>query len=44
MKVFLKKWMTSNRMTLNTLKAEFLVIASGAKVKEVKETLRVHVH
>ena len=38
-----KNWMTSNKLTLNTLKTEFLVIASRAKVKEVKETLCVHV-
>ena len=35
--------MTSNKLTFNTLKTEFLVIASRAKVKEVKETLCVHV-
>ena len=39
----LKNWMTSNKLTLNTLKTEFLVIASRTKVKEVKETLCVHV-
>ena len=39
----LKNWMISNKLTLNTLKTEFLVIASRAKVKEVKETLYVHV-
>ena len=39
----LKNWKTSNKLTLNTLKTEFLVIASGTKVKEVKETLCVHV-
>ena len=36
--------MTSDKLTLNTSKIEFLVIASGAKVKQlVKETLCVHV-
>ena len=35
--------MTSDKLTLNTLKTEFLVIASRAKAKEVKETLCVHV-
>ena len=39
----LKNLMISNKLTLNTLKAEFLIIASRAKVKEVKETLCVHV-
>ena len=38
----LQNWMTSNKLTLNTLKTEFLVIASRAKVKEIKETLCVH--
>ena len=31
----LKNWMTSNKLTLNTLKTEFLVIASREKVKKV---------
>ena len=39
----LKNWTISNKLTLNTLKTEFLVIASGAKMKVVKETLCVHV-
>ena len=39
----LKNWITSNKLTLNTLKTEFLVIASRAKVKEVEEMLCVHV-
>ena len=39
----LKNWMTSNKLTFNTLKTEFLVIASRTKVKEVKETLCVYV-
>ena len=36
-------WMTSNKLTLNKLKTEFLVIASRAKVKEVKETFCIHI-
>ena len=39
----LKNWVTSNKLTLNTLTTEFLVIALRAKVTEVKETLCVHV-
>ena len=39
----LKNWMTYNKLTLNTLKTEFLVIAFRTKVKEVKETLCVHI-
>ena len=35
--------MTSNKLALNTLRTGFLVIASRAKVKEVKETFCVHV-
>ena len=35
--------MTSDKLTLNTLKTEFLVIASREKVKEVKEMLCVHI-
>ena len=39
----LKNWMTSDKLILNILKTEFLVIASGVKVKELKEMLCVHV-
>ena len=37
----LKNWVTSNKLTLNTLTTEFLVIAFRAKVKNVEETLFV---
>ena len=33
----LKNWMTSNKLTLNTLKTEFLVIASRAKGERSKK-------
>ena len=39
----LKNWMISNEFTLNTLKTELLVTVSRVKVKEVKETLCVHI-
>ena len=38
-----RNWMISNKLTLNTLKTQFLVTASATKVKEVTETLCVHV-
>ena len=35
--------MISSKLTLNTLKIEFFIISSSAKVKKFEETLCVHV-
>ena len=39
----LRNWIISNKLTLNLLKTEFLILSSSAKVKEIEETLSVHV-
>ena len=37
------RWMADDKLTLNTLKTDFVVIASAAKMKGVQETFHVTV-
>ena len=39
----LRQWIISDKLTLNTMKTEFVIMSSRAKTKEIGETLCVHV-
>ena len=37
-----EKWMWDNKLTLNTLKTEFILISSIPKLREIEETCCIH--
>ena len=39
----LEKWMWDNKLTLNTLKTEFILISSIPKLRETEETCCIHI-
>ena len=39
----LEKWMWDNKLTLNTLKTEFILISSIPKLREIEETCCIHI-
>ena len=39
----LKKWKWDNKLTLNTLKTEFILISSIQKLREIEETCCIHI-
>ena len=39
----LEKWMRDNKLTLNTLKTQFILISSIPKLREIEETCCIHI-
>ena len=39
----LEKWIWDNKLTLNTLKTEFILISSKPKLREIEETCCIHI-
>ena len=39
----LEKWMWDNKLTLNTLKTELILISSIPKLREIEETCCIHI-
>ena len=39
----LEKWMWDNKLTLNTLKTEFILMSSIPKLREIEETCCIHI-
>ena len=42
-RTLLEKWMRANKLNLNTLKTEFILISSIPKLREIEKTCCIHI-